>query len=641
MDVTQLVSRLQAAREAYYNGSPLMSDAAYDTLEDELRKADPNHPLLKQIGAVVPGSSGWPKVKHGQRMSSLNKAQVVGDLQKWWASCGKPEIHVTEKLDGISISLRYEDGFLIQALTRGDGDVGEDITRNVLMMKGMPARAGSASGAFTGYVRGEIVCKKSDFAAYFPGESNPRNTASGTAKRQSNPDKCKHLTVIAYQYLPDSGDMATKADEMDALGAFGFEVPFHGVGTTLSYAEGVYEQYVDKARDALDYDIDGLVIEANDTGDRDALGDHNNRPKGAVAFKFPHESKQTTLRNIRWQVGNSGRVTPVAIFDSVNLAGANVSKASLHNIGYYTDIAGQIGQQVLTAGDTILVSRRNDVIPYVEAGIEGYNEDDADDHLLPIPTECPDCKTALKREGAYLVCPNTMTCSAQIAGMVKRWIKKVGILDWGESVIDALCEQGLVADPADLYTLEDDVLSEVQMSGRRVGSSAKKMLDNLHAKKDLPLHVIVGSIGIPMIGRSMARTITLGGYDTLDKLFKATTFQIGSISGVGTTKAKHFVKGMEDGIGLICRLLGAGVTIAKPAANGPLKGKLVCMTGFRDPSMASAIEAQGGVVKSSVSKKLDYLVMKDPASTSGKAKKARGYGINLISIDDMNALLGR
>lgn len=259
------------------------------------------------------------------------------------------------------------------------------------------------------------------------------------------------------------------------------------------------------------------------------------------------------------------------------------------------------------------------------------------------PTTCPVCGEPVVRDGAYLVCRNSLSCSAQVSGAVKRWVKKVGVLDWGESVIDALVDQGLVSSPADLYTLEDDVLSEVQMGGRRVGSSAKKMLDNLHApdKKNLPLHVLVGSLGIPMIGRSMAKTITNAGYDSLDKLYKATTSQVAAIPGVGTVKAKAFTKGMEDGIGLICSLLGNGITIAKPAANGPLKGKSVCMTGFRDPSMASAIEAQGGTVKSSVSKKLDYLVTKDPSSTSGKAKKARRYGVEVIGIDDMNTLLGR
>jgi len=277
----------------------------------------------------------------------------------------------------------------------------------------------------------------------------------------------------------------------------------------------------------------------------------------------------------------------------------------------------------------------------VEAGISSYDGDDAEDHLLQIPVACPECGSALEMDGKYLVCRNSLKCPAQIAGAIKRWIKKVGILDWGGSVIEALCEQGLVSGPADLYELEDDVLSEVQLSGRRVGSSAKRMLDNLHAKKELPLHVVLGSLGIPFIGRSMAKKITDGGYDTLDKVFKATKDQIAAIPGVGSTKAEAFYTTFEGpGIELVCALLGAGVTIAKPV-DGFLKGKTVCMSGTRDPALVAAIEGQGGTMKSGVSKKLDYLILKDPSSTSAKAKKARRYGIEILGIDDMWALLGR
>ena len=636
MRVIQLAQQIKAARDAYYNGTPILSDAAYDAMEDELRKLDPGHPILKQIGASAPVASGWAKVRHGQRMSSLNKAQTIDDLQAWWDSCGKPPVFVTEKLDGISISLRYEQGVMVQALTRGDGETGEDITRNVLLMKGFPKQMNSG---FTAYVRGEIVCKKSDFAAHFPGESNPRNTASGTAKRQSDPEKCKHLTIIAYQLLHDSGALSTKAGEIDALARLGFTVPWFGYGSTLAYVEGVYETYVDVTRDSLDYDIDGLVVEVNVTSSRETLGDLNNRPKGAIALKFPHDAKQTTLRDIQWQVGNSGRITPVAIFDTVNLAGANVSKASLHNIDYIESLVNEHNTSHLAVGDSVLVSRRNDVIPYVE----GLLVPDTTGKILTVPTVCPDCGSDLERDGAYLVCPNGLACPAQVAGAVKRWVKKLGVLDWGDTVIDALCEQGLVTSPADLYTLQDDVLSEVQLSGRKVGSTATKMLDNLHAadKKELPLHVIVGSIGIPLIGRSMAKTIANAGFDTLDKMTKATEAQIAAIPGVGTTKAASFVKGMDTGLALLCALLGNGIKVAKPAANGPLKGKSVCMTGFRDAGMVSAIEAQGGTVKSGVSKGLDYLVAADPTSTSGKAQKAHQYGTKIIGIDEMNKLLGR
>jgi len=636
-----LAKRIEDARTAYYHGTPVMTDASYDALEDELRKLDPNHPLLSKTGAPVPASSGWQKVKHGIPMRSLNKAQTQGEMDAWTRNLpANAALLVTEKMDGISIALRYRSGKLTQALTRGDGKVGEDITRNVRIMQGVPGAAPSQkAGSFTGWVRGEIVVRKSDFAKHFPGDSNPRNTASGTAKRQSDFGPCRHLTVFAYQILPDNLVIASKLQELQVLRDHGFTVPNFEAVTHVRAGSvaALYQKYIDSTRAGLDYDIDGLVVEVDDAALREQMGERNHRPAGAIAFKFPHESKETCLRDIVWQVGNSGRVTPVAVFDEVELAGAKVKRASLHNTTYYYEIAGQIGQQVLTAGDTILVSRRNDVIPYVEAGIVSYDKDDTDDNILEIPTECPECGSRLRYEGEYLVCRN-LDCPAQVSGAVKRWVKKLGVLDWGDAVIDALCESGRVKDPADLYTLEDDELSDLELSGRRVGSSAKRMLDNLHDKTELDLHVLVGSLGIPLISRSMAKTIVDGGYDTLDAMYKANAAELATIPGMGETKAEAFVGGLEERIGLACKLLTNGVKI-KPPSTGAFKGWNVCMTGFRDPEMQDAIEAQGGTVKSGVSKKLDILVAKDPSSTSGKAKKARSYGVQIIGIEDMWTML--
>jgi DNA ligase (NAD+) len=640
-NIKTIAKRIEDARAAYYHGSPVMTDAAYDALEDELRALDASHPLLSKTGAPAP-VSGWQKVKHRMPMRSLNKAQDTSDFAAWLATVGTAvALFITEKMDGISIALRYEGGKLVQALTRGDGVVGEDITRNVKLMRGLPSQAGS----LTGWVRGEIVCRKSDFAKHFPGESNPRNTASGTSKRQSDASKCCFLTVYAYQIVPDQGTVDFKSQELANLKTLGFAVPNLLTGSGAQWVAGVYDQYVQNTRDRLDYDIDGLVIEVNDTAAREVLGEKNHRPAGAIAFKFPHEQKQTTLRDIIWQVGNSGRVTPVATFDTIPLAGANVSKASLHNTSYYTEIAGHMGQQVLSKGDTILVSRRNDVIPYVEAGISANQwaaatnqANQPNPNLLPVPEVCPECGTRLGYEGEYLVCRN-LDCPAQISGAVKRWVKKLNVLDWGESVIDALCESGRVRDPADLYTLDDDELSAVELSGRRVGSSSKTMLDNLHAKMELDLHVLIGSLGIPLIGRSMAKTVADGGFDTLDAMFKADAAQVAAIPGMGKTKAVSFVDGLDDRIGLVCKLLTNGVRIKAPSA-GPLKGTNVCMTGFRDGDMQDAIEAAGGTVKSGVSKSLNILVAKDPNSTSGKAKKAAKYGVEVIGIDEMWTRLG-
>ena len=640
--IADLAARIKAANEAYYDkSSPIMSDAAYDALRDELVQLDPSNPVLATVGAA-PGAGGWPKAAHTIPMGSLNKCQFDpdvgdghGDLRGWWP--GKPAC-ITHKLDGISIDLVYRDRKLVQAITRGDGDEGEDITRNVLLMEGA-VRQLPPSQPKDGNVRGEIVCRKSKFAAHFPGESNPRNTAAGTAKRQTGHEKAKYLTVVAYQYLPNGVPQESKGVEMAPLGGMGFVVPPHYMAATVDEVIAVFDEYVASKRDALDWEIDGLVVDVNDRDDREAMGSRNMRPKGAVALKFPHAQKPSVLRAIRWQVGKSGRLTPVADFDTVNLAGANVSKASLHNIDYIDALAAGVGQTNLSVGDEIMVARRNDVIPYVEEVLKA--NPDANATVLHTPTACPDCSTAVVRDGAYLVCPNGESCPAQISGAIKRWIAKVGVKHFGTKLIDLLCETGKVERIGDLYKLDPAEVAAMEFPDcRKVGGTADKAFRNLHGATTMPLHVFIGSLGIPLIGRSMAKTIVDAGYDSLNLISKARVADIAAIPGVGNTKAEAFVDGYWDLLdrGVITSLL-PHITIAAKAT-GPFDGKTVCFTGVRDKVCEATIEGQGGTLKSGVSKGLTILVAKDPKGTSGKLAKARKYGTEIIDIDEMWDRLG-
>ena len=377
--IDQLAANIAKWKDAYYNGpSPLVSDAVFDAAEDELRRLDPNHPVLKAIGAPVASGplvgGGWPKVKHTIPMTSLNKAQVEADMDVFFKSCGKvSQFIVMDKLDGLSVSLKYENRKLVQACTRGDGEIGEDITRNVLLMKGavkmLPPTMGGNPTPATVYVRGEMVVTHDDFKAHFPGESNPRNTASGTAKRQSDPAKCAYVTVIAYDLMPNGVSMSSKMAELTILDDMGFRTPRWFLCGTTAQVYAVYADYIATTRKIVGYDIDGLVIAVEDTVIREALGDLNGRPKGAIAYKFPHEEKTSILRDIVWQVGNSGRITPVAVFDPVVIAGAKVERASLATVR-------QVEMLKLFPGCRILVARRNDVIPRIEANLdEGVHND--------------------------------------------------------------------------------------------------------------------------------------------------------------------------------------------------------------------------------------------------------------------------
>lgn len=260
------------------------------------------------------------------------------------------------------------------------------------------------------------------------------------------------------------------------------------------------------------------------------------------------------------------------------------------------------------------------------------------DYFL-VPAECPECGTQLKRDGEFLVCPNEETCPAQVAGAIKVWVKKLGLKGVGTTLIDTLCEQGILTDAADLYTLDAGELADVRMDGRRVGATADTVVDAIRGKTDLPLHVFVGSLNIPLCSRSTCKTIVDAGLDTLDAMRDATKGRIASIPGMGEGRARAFVAGLSEKSDLIDKLLANGVTIQAPAS-GAFKGKSVCMTGFRDPDMTEAIESQGGTVKSGVSKTLSILVCKDKSSSSGKMRKASKYGAEILDVEEMWQRLG-
>lgn len=628
--VAQLVARLEAAREAYYNRDPVLSDAAFDSLEGELRRLDPANAYFRHHGAAPTGT----KVRHEVPMGSLNKADDVAEMEGWYTGCGGRSagaVLVSDKLDGASLSLKYEDGYLVQAATRGRDGVGEDVTANVRRMQGLPARAG---GRFTGHVRGEVIVKKSDFARHFSGESNPRNTANGTMKRKSDTEPCRHLTVVCYEMLPADRNLPTKRAEFEELRRLGFRLPRwwaceHGPPEIAA----IYEKDVGGERAKLDYQIDGLVLYVDDNRVRASLGEEGGNPRGAVALKFPRDGAETTLRDVVWQVGASGRVTPVAHFDPVQLAGATVRQATLHCAGQFRQVARDAGQPWFHIGDRLHITRAGDVIPFVEALVGAGNG-----RPLAEAVRCPVCETALVEDGEYLVCPNRTGCPAQTAGRILNWTSKLGVLGWGDELVAALVDRGKVLTPADLYRLDDTDLANTRMSGRVLGESkAATIRAALHAKKELPLALIVGSLGIPLWGRSMTALLVAAGVDSLEKMREATAFDLACVAGVGDVKAAAFVEGFAASWPLIADLIAVGVAVAKPRG-GAMRGKVVCFTGFRDQTLREAVEAAGGEYKDGMSRAVNMLVVKDASSTSSKVQAARKNGCAVVSVEELRRM---
>ncbi len=636
--IEELAALLRTYKDAYYNGQPLVSDAAYDALEDELRALDPEHAVLQSIGAPVPLEPGhgepvtqWEKARHAIPMGSLNKAVTEVEFRQWATRCeqlgaesGLPPISgnllVTEKLDGLSLAVNYDQGKLVEAITRGDGQVGERITANARRMKGVPVRLPQP---ITASIRGEIILKLSDMSRGFPGnDSPPRNKAAGTSKRFDGAG-CEHLSVMFYD-IEGSDEFATEEEKYRRLQALGLLVPTFVV-TDLEGALKIHKEYAAVRRSQLDYEIDGLVVRVNDLRAQHLLGELADRPRGAVAYKFASMAKISRVVAISWETGPAGRVTPIALVDPVEIGGAIVQRVALHNVS-------NVERLGIGVGDEVLVSRRNDVIPYLEEVVVKHGA------RASAPGECMTCKAPLLRRGEYLVCTN-QDCRNIIEGRIQRWVGTQDILEWGDKLVAQLVEAKLVREPADLYRLKVDDIAKLERRGAVI---AKKVLDNLHARLPLTLPVFLASLGIDDFALETAKLIVSAGYDTLSKVQAATADELERLKGMGASKARSVVSGLAQRAEEIQRLLAVGVVPVAPMAGGGLSGKSFCFTGslpLPRKDYEDLVEKHGGTLLSGVTKELGYLVMADPGSASSKAEKARKYGTQCIDAAAFMALV--
>jgi len=613
--IKELENKIYQARHDYYNNQPKISDRVYDAWVDELRLLDPTNKAVTAIGApIVP--SEWQKAKHQIPMGSLDKVNTPAELTKWVEDTypdGK--LCLVEKLDGLSIEVIYENGSLIQGITRGDGETGEDITVNVVKMGGVKSHL---KEKFTGSLRGEIIMYKSTHKQWFADKANPRNAASGTSKRLDGVGVDK-LNILFYQVLGDV-DFKNEQTQFVWLVNQGLDTPNWWVVKTADEVNKFWRKYQDENREKLDYDIDGLVVRIDNLEKQLALGEKDLRPKGAIAFKFDNEARESVIRDIIWQVGNSGRITPVAVVDPVQLVGATVTRASMYNLAYIEELGIDIGAKVL-------VARANDVIPRIEELIKGTGT------IAAPPDSCPLCQANTEIVGENLVCTNTKTCPAQVVGRIKNWVKELNLLEWGDTLIEKLVESKKVTTVADLYTLTVKDLANLDRMGDK---SAQKVYDILWANKEVSLEIFLGALSIPMIGQSTIKLIMDAGCDSLEKFGQLDAAQFEQVLGVGPTKAKLLADGLVHNQQLILKILENGVKI-KDKIVGRLTGKSLCFTGAmknKRPVLEKMAADAGGNIKSSVGKGLTYLVIADPNSTSSKAQAARKLGTTLISEEE-------
>jgi DNA ligase (NAD+) len=630
--IETLVAHIDRYDEAYYNkNQQLVTDQEYDGLKDELRVlakktklakklTDQVQDALTRVGAPLPKDGKWPKQKHEVPMGSLKKVNLPEELQKWFTDCGSPKggLFIPEKLDGISIDLKYENGNFVQGMTRGDGETGQDITRNVKKMKGVPAKT---KQKFTGHIRGEVVLCHSVQKKQFPDMEAVRNAAAGIAVRMHGGGQ-EHLQVLCYTI--EGKDFDTEVEAIQYIEELGFETPNWKHVKTITTAVALWKQYMDTTRAKLDYDIDGLVVRINDRAAQFALGESDGRPIGARAFKFETPEARTKVTAIPVQVGNTGQLTPVAEFNTVNLLGTNVSRASLHNFGIIKSLGVDVGAEVM-------VKKANDVIPQVAKVVKGTGT------VFKAPKKCPACGSHLNWRGDILYCPNSANCEPQKKGRLAAWIKEHGILGWGDALLDSLT--AMVSDVDGLYTLTVDDLTTLDRMGEK---GAKKLLTELHKFFEVPLENFIVGLCIDGIGTGTVKQVMKAGYDELDDLLSLSVADLEEIPGFGTTKAELFHYGIQENMDRIEALLDVGVKV-KPPVKGSLSGKSFCFTGKSTQPRAvlqKIAKDAGGEVKKSVGKGLDYLILADPNSTSSKAKAAKKLGTKLLSEDDFMKMAG-
>ena len=669
-ELRQLLNR---AGHAYYVlDAPVMEDAVYDRLYRELLELEQNHPDLQRSDSPTQRVGGAPaegftSVEHRVGMLSLDNAFNRDDLQAWHERLLKVLDRPSDtrlplvgelKIDGNALALSYRNGVLERAATRGDGSRGEEITANVRTISSIPLRLQIENPPEWVEVRGEAFIPDATFAAINAereqrGEAlfaNPRNACAGTL-RQLDPKvvAARRLDFFAYTlHLPGDAQPPGQWAALEWLNRAGFRVnPNRELCGDLAAIQRFCDHW-EQGRHDLPYATDGVVVKLDDLQLQDEAGFTQKAPRWAIALKYPAEEAPTRLLRVGAQVGRTGAITPVAEFEAVALAGTSVSRATLHN-------ADRIAELDLHLGDTIVVRKAGEIIPEVVRVLPELRPSDATP--VQLPQHCPECGSNLVREGdeAATRCVNS-SCPAILRGGLRHWVSK-GALDvdgLGSKLIEQLVDRGLVGSLADLYRLDAALLASLDRMGDK---SATNLVEALEASKQQPWHRQLYGLGIRHIGEVNAKALA-AAFFSIDSLAAAALEapeQIAELHGIGpeisaslgqwlrTPANQQLLQDLRS-VGLSLEASASEQQAASQAgadADGVLQGKTMVLTGTL-PNLSRSeakalIEAAGGKVSGSVSKKTDYLVAGEAAGS--KLTKAESLGVTVLSEADLTALL--
>ena len=661
--VEELRRRLDHHAHRYYVlDDPEIGDDEYDALFRELQQLEEAHPELLTPQSPTQRVGGEPvsnlqKVRHDIPMLSLANVRDAEELRAWVArmrghlareGIDDPSItYVAEpKIDGLAISLRYEDGVFVRGATRGNGEVGEDVTHNLRTIPSIPLRIDDAPPLLE--VRGEVYMSLPDFAALNERRAeaglstfmNPRNSAAGTI-RQLDPKLAAERPLSMWCYAVGQIDgvrFSSHFEGLEWLRERGFRV--NGDVRRLDGEDAVVEQCLEweRRRGALDFEIDGVVVKVDDLELQRRLGTVGRDPRWAVAWKFPPTTKVTTLRNIFWNVGKYGDLHPFASLEPVHVGGVTVKLATLHN-------EEDLRRKDIREGDEVIVTRAGDVIPQVISPAPHAAEREDRSPPPDPPEACPSCgTTTIKREGeVFTRCPNRM-CPARRWQLLKHFATE-GAMDiegLGEKQVDVLQREGLVRTVGDFYRLTPEQLMQVDRMGE---VSATRLVERIQASKERPFGRLLFGIGIEGVGGVTGRNLAQR-FRSIDTLMAATPDQIAETPGIGPKVAALIHEQLRDPdmIALVEDLKGLGLQLemeGPPPGEGPLSDKTLVLTGtLPDLTREEATErilAAGGRVTSSVSKKTDYLIAGEAAGS--KLEKAERLGVPVLDEAGLLALL--
>lgn len=657
-EIENLRAEINRHNDLYYQSDTSeISDFEFDQLLEKLKALETEHPDLVTPDSPTQRVGGKAEslrpFTHTVPLMSLDNSYDLNELKAFTERCeklaeGRKLDYVAElKIDGLSVSLHFENGMLATGATRGDGQRGDEVTQNVKTIRSVPLRL-KKDAPPQAEVRGEVFLSRTQFARInseleMQGEktfANPRNCASGTLRMlNSAVVASRRLDMFPYDAFTGSSKMfATHWQIFEWLEQNGFHVNSHRRLCANFEELADFIAKMEPLRDSLDYDIDGVVIKVNSTALQDEFGSTSKAPRWAIAYKYPARQATTKLLAIEVSVGRTGALTPIAILEPSLLAGTTVSRASLHN-------EDEIKRLDLKIGDYVLIEKSGEIIPQVLQNVPSKRDGSETEFLFP--TVCPVCGfDAVRPEGeAVRRCINP-DCAAKIKGRIGYFSsrKAMDIEGLGEVLIDTFVESGLIKDVADLYSLEIGTVASLE---RKAEKSASKLIEQIHASKTRGLQRLLYGIDIRHVGERYAK-ILANNFRSIDRLAAASVEELDDIPEIGLAVAESVHDWMRDAnnIDLIARLRAAGVVMkmdeaSTAALDERFVGKTFVLTGklenYTRDQAAKLIEDRGGRVSSSVSKKTDYVVAGEDAGS--KLTKAESLGVVVLSEDELRGMI--